>query len=236
MSKFATLKKSLNFYGRFIHSFTRIGYIVRRVIWGKDKYDLTGQVWLVTGATGGIGGATVLKALEHGATVIGAARNQKKMDDLRQRAGANADRLLEEKVDLSLVADTQVFAKRLAARYEKIDVLVNNVGILNREHWETSEGFETTYGVNLLNHHQLTESLIKDAKFNEGARVIEVTSGGMYNAPLNTVMIDQKAEKFNGVAAYASHKRAQMVLTDYYRKVHAGQGSGLTGNHAERMP
>jgi len=174
----AQFKKNMNFYLRFIHSFTRIGYLIRSLIWGKDKYDLTGQIWLVTGATGGIGGATVIKALEHGATVIAAARNIKKVEDLR-----------------------------------------------------TAEGFETTYGVNLLNHHQLTESLIKHAKFNDGARLIEVASGGMYNAPLNTVMLDQKAKNFNGAAAYTSHKRAQMVLIDFYRKKHAGKGLKFYAMH-----
>ena len=185
----------------------------------------------MTGATGGIGGATVLKALEHGATVIAAARNQNKMDDLRQRAGENADRLLEEMVDLSLVSDTHTFAKRLAARTEKIDVLVNNVGILNTDHGETAEGFETTYGVNLLNHHQLTEAMFAHGKFNAGARVIEVSSGGMYNAPLNTVMLDQKAEHFNGKATYSSHKRAQMVLTDHYRQKHSEKGLKFYAMH-----
>jgi len=215
---FAEFKRSMNFYLRFLHSFTRIGYSVRKLGWGKDNYDLTGQVWLVTGATGGIGGATVLKALEDGATVIATARNPKKMEELRQSAGKNTDRLIEEMVDLSLVSDTHAFTERLAARPEKIDVLVNNAGLLYREHSTTAEGFETTYAVNILTHHQITESLIENAKFNPDARIIEVTSGGMYNAPANTVMMDQKAKGFSGVAAYATHKRAQMVLTDLNRE------------------
>ena len=213
-------KRNMNFYLRFVHSFTRIGYLVRRLFWGKDQYDLTGQVWLVTGATGGIGGATVLKALKHGATVIATARNPKKMNELRQSAGEHADRLFEEIVDLSLVSDTYKLTQRLAARSEKIDVLVNNAGLLHLEHSTTAEGFETTYVVNILTHHQLTENLIENSKLNPGARVIEVTSGGMYNAPANTVMLDQKAKGFSGKAAYATHKRAQMVLTDFYREKH----------------
>jgi len=211
----------LGFYLRFLPSFTRIGYLVRRITWSNDEYDLTGQVWLVTGATGGIGSATVLKALEHGATVIVAARDTNKMSALKEKAGAHADRLIGEIVDLSLQSEVRRFvtqlSKRLATQSEKIDVLSNNVGVINDEHKLTAEGFETTYALNLLNHHLLTTSLIDQDLLSESAGVINVTSGGMYNAPLNTVMINQTAERFNGIAAYTSHKRAQMTLTDYYR-------------------
>jgi len=61
MSKFTQIKRTLRFYGRFLFSFTTIGFYARRIMWDKKNQDLTNQVWLVTGATGGIGRAVAFK-------------------------------------------------------------------------------------------------------------------------------------------------------------------------------
>jgi dehydrogenase/reductase SDR family protein 12 len=98
-----------------------------------------------------------------------------------------------------------------------IDVLVNNVGILNRLYSATSEGFETTYATSLLGHFHLTETLAEIGRLADRSVLINVASGGMFNVPLNLPMLDQKRKGFNGFASYASHKRAQVALADYWR-------------------
>lgn len=210
--------KGLAFYSRFATSFTTIGYGARRLAWGDEDFDLSDQVWLVTGGTGGIGKAVILTALEHGAQAIAVARNSDKLAQLAGDAGEHAERLSLEQVDLSLQQDLHRLVQKLTASGTRIDVLVNNVGILNNDYSQTPEGHETSYATNLLNQHLLTEGLIGGDALSPGARVINVSSGGLYNVPRNTAYLDQAEEGYNGVAAYASHKRAQLALADYYRQ------------------
>jgi len=231
MSNISNTLNIWKFYSRFATSFTTIGYRARKIFWGRDDYDFTNQLWLVTGATGGIGRAATLIALKHGAKVIAVARNTEKLRELANDAGGNSDNLILEKVDLSLQSSVRGLVRKLSSGNTKIDVLVNNVGILNRGHSRTSEGHETTYATNLLNHHLLTEGLIEGESLAPDARVINVASGGLYNVPLNTAYLDQSSEGYNGVAAYASHKRAQLALADYYQKVHADKGFRFYAMH-----
>ena len=70
---FARLKKVIGFYGRFLVSFSALGHRVRALLWQPLRADFTGQTWVVTGATGGIGRAVVEGATKRGATVLALA-------------------------------------------------------------------------------------------------------------------------------------------------------------------
>lgn len=217
MSKFQQMTRGLAFFSRFAPSFTAIGFKIRSRQWDMKTNDLTGQTWLVSGATAGIGEATVLAALRQGANVIAVARSDEKLAALKRAAKHDADRLALWKAELSLQSEIHRLLAELIAQETKIDVLVNNVGILNHHHTTTNEGHETSYATNLLNHHILSQGLIDDGALVTGARLINVASGGLYNVPRNTYMLDQGASDFNGLLAYASHKRAQVALADYYQ-------------------
>ena len=80
------LMKSVNFYARFAPSFTRVGYVARGLPFKPVKADYSGQTWLVTGATGGLGKATALRAAAKGATVYAVGRNVKALADLVREA------------------------------------------------------------------------------------------------------------------------------------------------------
>ena len=90
----------------------------------------------------------------------------------------------------------------------------------------TAEGRETSFTTNLLSHYMLVEGLIRRGAFGrERPLVINMTSGGGYNVPLNIGFLNQTgAQGFNGTAAYGSHKRAQMVLNQYWRGRYGPQG------------
>lgn len=200
--------KALAFYGRFLPSFTRIGFFARGLSARPVVADLAGQTWLVTGATAGIGRAVALGAARRGARVLAVGRNA---DALAVLAAAGGTGLILRRHDLARVGDNLALAEAAPS----IDVLVNNVGILNHDHVVTSEGFEQSYATNLLGPFALTERLVALGKL-DGGLVVNVASGGLYNAPLNLPMLDQAAGRFNGVAAYASHKRAQLALSDHW--------------------
>jgi dehydrogenase/reductase SDR family protein 12 len=128
--------------------------------------------------------------------------------------------------DFSLQTDTQRLVRDLAADARKIDVLINNVGLLNHAHTITAEGREHSFTTNLLSHYVLTEGLIRaDAFRKERPLVINMTSGGGYNVALSTRALNTlDPKKFNGTLAYGWHKRAQMVLNQHWRDTYGPRG------------
>jgi len=221
------LKKIGVFYGRFTLSYTQVGYRARSLLWVNPKVDFSGQHWLVTGASGGLGRHIALEAARAGATVTIAARNAAKLAqvlaDGKQMGIHGIDTVV---CDFSLQADTERLVRELLARGRKIDVLVNNVGLLNHTHTLTAEGREHSFTTNLLSHYVLTEGLIRGGGFKPGKPlVINMTSGGGYNVALNTSRLDTTdPKKYNGTLAYGFHKRAQMVLNQYWRDRYGPQG------------
>ena len=205
--------KALTFYARFAPSFTRIGYLARGLPLRSGGKSLAGQSWLVTGATAGIGRALALGAARRGSRVVAVGRDAEKLKALaNEAAGQNGDGRIETIVrDLSLVADNLA----LAAEVGPLDTLINNVGNLPPEHRLTAEGFEQSYATSLLGQFALTEALLAQGKL-EGAAVVNMASGGMYNAPLDTALLDLPADRYHGFLAYAANKRAQLALADHW--------------------
>jgi dehydrogenase/reductase SDR family member 12 len=221
---FARLKKVVAFYGRFLVSFSAIGYRARAMTWKPLQADFKGQTWVVTGATAGIGRAVVEGATRRGATVLALARSREKLDAL-VRSSSGPGRVIPLVVDLSLVADTRRAAGEIVSRGAPVDVLVNNVGLLLDDLSTTAEGFETSYATNLLTHWVLTQGLLEGAALSPQATIIEMSSGGMYNAPLTLDYMGMKEpRKYNGVYAYAVHKRGQAELVKYWQARHGGSG------------
>lgn len=214
---------SLFFYSRFFTRFSRVGMRRRQRNWQSCRECLDGQTWLITGASGGIGAAIAGLAHARGARVLAAARSSDKLARLAHVAG-NSDRLVPLRVDFSSVADSRRLAQELTARGERIDVLVNNVGLLLDRFELTPEGLETSFVTNLLSHFVLTEGLRAAGRFADGAAVINMSSGGMYGSPLRlSEMAASTASEHDGMAAYAMHKRAQVELTRAWNHCWQGQ-------------
>ncbi|GGE32108.1 hypothetical protein GCM10011367_03220 [Marinicauda pacifica] len=210
------LVKAVNFYGRFLIPFSVMGYKLHGL--GKPgNYDaLAGQTLLVTGATGGIGAAIVRTAVAQGAQVLAVGRSDEKLARLDSETSGGPGSLVPLKADLSLASETHALLDTLEQRGDRIDTLVNNVGILSHSWRKTEEGFEQMYAVNVLCAYILTEGLFDRGLFAPEATIVNMASGGMYNAPQNLAYMEQGEEGFNGFAAYATHKRAQLVLSDLW--------------------
>lgn len=200
--------KALKFYARFLPSFTAIGYVARGLSGRPVQADFSGQTWMVTGATGGIGRAIAVAAAAAGAHVIAVGRRGTLLEEL---VAASTGTIIPVQADLSLIDQN----RDLATLHPDIDVLVNNVGILDIDYHRTEEGFSRMYATNLLGHFALTEGLLAQGRLRQGL-IINVTSGGAYNAPLNLPGLDAGEVDFNGFAAYASQKRAQIALADHW--------------------
>lgn len=210
------LVKILAFYGRFTPTYSRLGYMARAISWKKKTLDFNRQRWLVTGASGGIGAAIVKAAEQAGAEVIAVARSVEKLDALVTSLPPGA-RVIPLCCDLDSTESIDKLLVNLRLRDTPIDVLVNNVGVLFNEHSMTSEGFETTYVTNLLGHLQLTEGLREFDLLANSPVFINMASGGLYNVPLGTKLLNvTDPKRYGGKAAYAAHKRAQTALSELW--------------------
>ncbi len=213
---------SLFFYTRFYTRFSRVGLRQRQRAWPAYPERLDGQTWLVTGASGGIGAAIARLAHARGARVLAAARSREKLMQL-QGAG-DTGRLQPLPADFASIGDTRRLVQELRTRGERIDVLVNNVGVLQDRFERTPEGLESSFATNLLSHFVLTEGLRAAGLFAQDAAVVNMSSGGMYGAPLRlSEMNAPSAAEHDGMAAYAMHKRAQVELTRAWNQRWQGQ-------------
>jgi NAD(P)-dependent dehydrogenase (short-subunit alcohol dehydrogenase family) len=140
-----------------------------------DIPDLTGRLALVTGATSGLGYETALELLRHGADVLVAARNPEKAaqaaETLTQKAG-RAPTVLE--LDLADLASVQRAAEEVVKSYDKLDLLINNAGVMAPPYRQTIDGFELQLGTNHLGHFALTGRLLP--LLVRGSRVVTVSS------------------------------------------------------------
>ena len=140
-----------------------------------DIPDLTGRLALVTGATSGLGYETALELLRHGADVLVAARNPDKAaqaaETLTQKAG-RAPTVLE--LDLADLASVQRAAEEVVKSYDRLDLLINNAGVMAPPYRQTLDGFELQLGTNHLGHFALTGRLLP--LLLEGSRVVTVSS------------------------------------------------------------
>jgi NAD(P)-dependent dehydrogenase (short-subunit alcohol dehydrogenase family) len=140
-----------------------------------DIPDLTGRRALVTGATSGIGYATALELLKHGADVLIGARNPEKaakaVEDLARTAG-RAPTVVE--LDLADLSSVEKAAAHLTETYDRLDILVNNAGVMAPPYRQTADGFELQLGTNHLGHFALTGRLLP--LLLKGSRVVTVSS------------------------------------------------------------
>lgn len=226
----ASLKKIITFYFRFTPSYSKIGYHARSLLWGRFKPDFSGQTWLVTGGSEGIGGSAARSAVQAGATVIVAARDAGKLKAFADSTD-HPDKVITEVADFSLQEQTWKLVERLQARGVRINVLVNNVGIQKRDQILTPEGIEFSFATNVLNHYLLTRELLDRNILADNAAVIEVASGGMYNHAMVTKDLNITGDGYLGVRAYGLAKRAQVMLARFWREKFGKTGRQFYAMH-----
>ena len=112
--------------------------------------DQTGRVAVVTGGNGGLGFEITRALAAKGATVVMAARNQEKAAGARSRILENhpAADLEVRDLDLARIASIEEFAGSIQADYERVDILMNNAGVMAIPERKTADGFEMQLGTN----------------------------------------------------------------------------------------
>ncbi len=206
--------------------YTALGYRLRSH--GKIETDLTGRVAVVTGATSGLGRQTASELARLGASVTLVGRNPDKtaavVESIRRETGNS--KLRAEIADLSEMEQIRALADRIEA---PVHILVNNAGVLLPERSETREGFETSFATNLLGHFLLTNLLA--SKLERPARIVNVSSGGMYTQRIRLDDLQMKRGRYDGAVAYARAKRGQVILTELWAAALHGRGVVVHSMH-----
>ena len=143
-----------------------------------DIGDLTGRVTLVTGANSGIGYETAKALADHGAHVILACRDQEKARRARDKLESELDRSSLEllPLDLADLVSVRRAADAVLATHARLDVLVNNAGVMGAPYRLTADGFELQMGTNHFGHFALTGLLLDRIVTTERSRIVTVSS------------------------------------------------------------
>lgn len=180
----------------------------------QDIPNLDGKIVVITGANSGLGFECSHILAEKGATVVMAVRTiakgeQAKSDILRDTPQASLDVMALDVGDLSSVRE---FAQAFKAKYDRLDILLNNAGVMAIPRQETVDGFEMQLGVNHLGHFALTGLLLDVIVKTPNARIHNVTSSANYTGTIN--FDDLMGEKDYGRwSAYGQSKLANVFFT-----------------------
>ena len=177
--------------------------------------DLTGKVIIVTGATSGIGKAAATAIARKNATVVLAVRNCSKGLTVKKEidAIAKSGETVVMDLDLSKQASVKAFAESFTQKYHRLDVLINNAGIMMCPYSKTEDGFEIQIGTNHFGHFTLTGLLLPLLKATSDSRVVNVSSGGHIIGNLDFDDLEWEKRRYNTQRAYGDSKLANLYFT-----------------------
>jgi protochlorophyllide reductase len=174
--------------------------------------DQTGRIALVTGANSGLGLETARALASHGATVVLGCRSRARAEAARRELLPTATGPIDLlDLDLADLESVDRAAAELAERYGRLDLLINNAGVMAPPRRFTRQGFELQFGTNHLGHFALTRALLPLLRRREGARVVTVTSGAQYFGRLD--FDDLQGERsYDRWKAYSQSKLANVAF------------------------
>jgi len=189
--------------------------------------NLPEAIVLVTGATDGLGRRVALELAERGATVLLHGRSRERceavLEEVRRQTGSEGSRYYL--ADLSSLAVVRKLAEEIVSEHDRLDVLVNNAGVVAEQREETEDGLELTFAVNYLAHFLLSNLLLPLLRCSAPARVVNVASAGQSRVDFRDVMLERD---YDAIRAYTQSKLAQVMFTlDLAERL---QSTGVTVN------
>ncbi|MFJ5288480.1 oxidoreductase [Streptomyces sp. NPDC088348] len=192
----------------------------------SDIPDQSGRTAVVTGANSGIGLVTARELARRGARVILACRSEVRGQEAEAVIRGDVPDAEVEFVRLDLADLSSVREFAAAVRAERLDLLINNAGVMALPYGTTTDGFETQFGVNHLGHFALTGLLIPKLLATPGARVVSLSSG--LHAVANIDIDDLNSERnYRRWIAYGRSKTANLLFVHELTRRLATVGSGL---------
>jgi NAD(P)-dependent dehydrogenase (short-subunit alcohol dehydrogenase family) len=194
----------------------------------KDIPDQRGRVVIVTGGNSGIGYEAALALAGKNAQVILTTRSMDK--------GAAAARSIHEKypqadvavmdLDLADLKSVRNFAQTFLTKYKRLDILINNAGVMALPKRKTVDGFEMHFGTNHLGHFALTGLLLPSLKAAPNGRIVTVSSGVHTSGDIHFDDL-QWEKKYERWGAYAQSKLANLLFAYELQRRLASTGSSL---------
>ena len=193
-----------------------------------DISDQTGRVAVVTGANTGIGLTAARALAARGATVVLAVRNIAKGEAAAAgiAAAIPGANVTVQQLDLGSLASVRSAAEALGSGYPRIDLLINNAGVMYTPLSRTADGFELQLGTNHLGHFALTGLVLDRLLATPGSRVVTVSSvGHRIRAAIHFDDL-QSERSYDRVAAYGQAKLANLLFTYELQRRLAAAGVG----------
>ena len=193
--------------------------------------DISGKTVLITGGNSGIGKYTAIGLAQRGARVVFTSRNVRKGDvaqaEIRELTkGRHIDSL---ELDLASFKSIERFVTEFQAKYERLDILVLNAGVVLDQRSETKQGFETTFGTNHLGHFYLTQLLRDQLVASAPARVVVVASDAHKAAREGLDFDDLMSTKsYATMKVYGRSKLANILFSNELAR--QLEGTGVTSN------
>jgi NAD(P)-dependent dehydrogenase (short-subunit alcohol dehydrogenase family) len=190
--------------------------------------DLSGKIIIITGANSGIGYESARELLRKGAEVVFASRNAGKAKNAINRIDKEIPGARMHFIELNLASLDSIrkFTEEYKSDYPKLDILLNNAGIMMVPYGKTEEGFERTIGTNHLGHFALTGLLMERLSTTPGARVVNVASNAHYSGEMDfNNLLFENGHDYTPVKAYGRSKLANLLFT--YELQRGFQSSGM---------
>jgi NAD(P)-dependent dehydrogenase (short-subunit alcohol dehydrogenase family) len=195
-----------------------------------DIPDQSGRVAVITGANTGLGFWTAAALADKGAQVVLAVRNLDKGENAvsQIRAKSPGADLVVQRLDLTSLDAIREAADELKAAHQRIDLLINNAGVMYTDKDTTKDGFELQFGTNHLGHFAFTGLLLDRLLGVDGSRVVTVSSIG--HRILAKIHFDdlQWERSYNRVRAYGQAKLANLMFTYELQRRLAHKGAPTT--------
>ncbi|WP_341267989.1 SDR family NAD(P)-dependent oxidoreductase [Gordonia malaquae] len=196
-----------------IGGYSRLGFAIRSRTWNQPAPgSIVGRTVVVTGATSGIGAAAAARIAALGGSPILVGRNPDRAEGVRASILQTQPSAVVgiELGDVSDLSEVGELANRLTGR--GVDGIVHNAGVMPPERTESADGHEMSLATHVLGPVLLTELLAPQLASAGDARVVFMSSGGMYTAALPSDDLEYRSGDYRGARAYARSKRVQVAL------------------------
>jgi NAD(P)-dependent dehydrogenase (short-subunit alcohol dehydrogenase family) len=184
--------------------------------WTENKIpDQSGRTVLISGANSGIGFESARALAQKGATVIMACRSMDRGNEARNKLlqlVSNADLVVME-LDLSDLDSVRNFAATFQRAYNKLDILINNAGVMIPPYTLTKQGYELQFGTNYLGHFALTGLLYPMMNEVENSRIVTVSSLAGNNGKIDFDDLHSKSKPYKKWDAYGQSKLAELIFS-----------------------
>jgi NAD(P)-dependent dehydrogenase (short-subunit alcohol dehydrogenase family) len=217
--------------------YANIGLEVRKRLpgWPAEPPRMDGKVVLVTGAGSGIGLAAAAGFARLGASVRALGRDEDRAAQAaamaRTQAGTPDADVRPVACDVSRLDALRAFIEQFGAQEQRLDVLVNNAGVMPDERTRTADGIEAMFATHVLAPWVLTDGLLPLLKAAAPSRVINVTSGGQYGQQVPDGDLQSEHTRYGPKKVYARTKREQVVITREWARRLAGDAVYVHAMH-----